>query len=81
MLHRDDVEIHFFIYKDLDALTNDGMCYIRLQNIQAFYDEVKAQIEVGKAPQKMPWGQTEFSITDPDHNCLTFGEGFTLKDL
>jgi hypothetical protein len=24
--------------------------------------------------QTKPWGQKEFSILDPDHNLLTFGE-------
>jgi hypothetical protein len=23
---------------------------------------------------KKPWGQQEFSLLDPDHNLLTFGE-------
>jgi len=24
--------------------------------------------------KKMPWGQKEFSLLDPDHNCITFGQ-------
>lgn len=75
MLMRDKIEIHFFLFKDLQELENYGMCYVRVDNIDTFYNELSEAIPNTKRPEVKPWRQKEFSITDPDHNCLTFGEG------
>jgi hypothetical protein len=75
MMMKDNIEIHFFRDNEFDPLKNDGMCYIRIQNIDEFYQELKGggMTFVGKLEAK-PWGQKEFAIIDPDHNLLTFGE-------
>lgn len=77
LLKKDDIEIHFFEFKGLKPEENYGMVYIRVQNIDELYENmVKNNVEIypnGKLQLK-PWRQKEFSILDPDHNLLTFGE-------
>jgi extradiol dioxygenase family protein len=77
MLEKDGVEIHFFEYKDLNPLENYGQVYIRTSAIEALYEQMK-KTRTGIHPnghlQAKPWGQKEFSMLDPDHNLLTFGE-------
>ncbi|MBS4066293.1 MAG: VOC family protein [Chitinophagaceae bacterium] len=78
MLKKDEIEIHLFEFKELNPLNNYGMVYIRTTNIEALYEQMK-QTKAGIHPnghlQTKPWGQKEFSMLDPDHNLLTFGEG------
>lgn len=77
MMNRDQVEIHFFLYPDLNPLENYGMCYIRISGVDALYEEaIKKQLSFPKAGhiETKPWRQREFSLLDPDMNLLTFGE-------
>ncbi|NNF19313.1 MAG: VOC family protein [Flavobacteriaceae bacterium] len=77
MLEREQIEIHFFEFKDLNPKENYGMVFIRTDSIdtlyQSFLDKKVAIHPNGKLETK-PWGQKEFSILDPDNNLLTFGE-------
>lgn len=71
MVQKDGIELHFFEFATLNPLENYGQVYIRTNAIEALY----ASMPVGKQPlQRKPWGQAEFSILDPDHNLLTFGQ-------
>ena len=77
MVKKDTIEIHFFEFKDLDPKENYGQVYIRTNNIDALYKSMldnKTKIHPNGALQIKPWGQKEFSILDPDHNLLTFGQ-------
>jgi catechol 2,3-dioxygenase-like lactoylglutathione lyase family enzyme len=77
MLKKDFIEIHFFEYKDLDVLSNDGQVYIRTNDIEGLYQSLldKGVVIHPNGPlQTKPWGQKEFSLLDPDHNLLTFGQ-------
>lgn len=77
MLAKDDIEIHFFEYKELDPKTNYGQVYIRTNDIDNLYQSLlKANVEIHpNAPlQVKPWSQKEFSLVDPDNNLLTFGQ-------
>lgn len=77
MVQRDQVQIHFFEYKDLDPYTNYGQVYIRVSDIHQLYAEVKAKalpMPAGNVLELKPWRQWEFSLLDPDHNLLTFGQ-------
>lgn len=78
MLARDQIELHFFLHRELDVLQNYGMCYIRVSGIEEMYNSwLNADIQMptpGKLEAK-PWNQKEFSIIDINHNLLTFGEG------
>lgn len=81
MLKRDDIEIHLFLYGDLDVLRNYGMCYIRVSDIEGLYNNLKAKgikPSDGKQPEIKPWKQKEFSVIDINHNLLTFGETVSL---
>ena len=73
MLRRDEVEIHFFSFSDLDPATNDGQVYIRVTDIDTLYAACQtAGIRLSDL-KTMPWKQKEFSTWDPDNNVLTFG--------
>jgi hypothetical protein len=77
MVQKDNIEIHFFLFKELDRKENYGQVYIRVNNIEAFYQallDAKVEIHPNAPLQTKPWGQKEFSLLDPDNNLLTFGE-------
>lgn len=80
MLEKDDIELHFFLFPELNPLENYGQVYIRVDNIEQLNRELTEKnirfAELGKLSMK-PWGQWECSITDPDHNLLTFGQSIT----
>jgi hypothetical protein len=77
LLGKDQIEIHFFEFKTLNPLENDGQVYIRCTEIADFYQhllEQKIPIHPQGPLERKPWGQQEFSLLDPDHNLLTFGQ-------
>ncbi len=79
MIEQDGVQLHFFEFKSLDPLANYGQVYIRVQDIQAYYQKLldqKVRIHPNGHLVKKNWGQIEFSLLDPDHNLLTFGERY-----
>lgn len=76
MLQKDQVQIHFFEFKELNPLENYGQVYIRTNDIDQMYALAVRNAVVhpnGRLATKL-WGQREFSVLDPDHNLLTFGE-------
>ena len=77
LLKRDNIEIHFFEFKDLDPEENYGQVYIRTQDIETLYQSMldnNHNIHPAGHLQTKPWGQKEFALLDPDNNLLTFGE-------
>lgn len=77
ILERDQVQIHFFEFHDLNPETNYGQVYIRTSAIDALYASLSAQpslIHPAGHLQEKPWGQKEFAVLDPDKNLLTFGQ-------
>lgn len=77
MLQKDNIELHFFEYKDLDPAENYGQVYIRTDDIEGLYQEMldnNVSIHPNAPLQVKPWGQKEFSLLDPDSNLLTFGQ-------
>lgn len=78
MMMKENIEIHFFLFTDLNPKENYGMCYLRVSDIETLYEELKNRHtpfpSTGHLKAK-PWGQKEFAILDPDTNLLTFGEG------
>lgn len=74
---KDQIEIHFFEHKNLDPKENYGQVYIRTNDINSLYASfLKNSVPIhpnGHLEHK-PWGQKEFSLLDPDHNLLTFGQ-------
>lgn len=77
ILEKDEIEIHFFEFVDLNPKENYGQIYIRTDDIDGLYQTFMVNnISIhpnGKLEIK-PWGQKEFSVLDPDSNLLTFGE-------
>lgn len=74
---KDNIEIHFFEFKDLDPKENYGQVYIRTDDIEDLYQSLLANtitIHPNGDLQLKPWGQKEFSLLDPDNNLLTFGQ-------
>jgi catechol 2,3-dioxygenase-like lactoylglutathione lyase family enzyme len=77
MIAKDNIEIHFFKFEALDPLTNYGQVYIRTDDIDKLYQSMLDQglsIHPAGHLHLKPWGQKEFSMLDPDHNLLTFGQ-------
>ncbi len=75
MLQKDNVQIHFFEFKDLNPLINYGQFYIRTNDIDNLYQSFlknQTKIHSNGHLQIKPWGQRKFSVLDPDHNLLTF---------
>jgi hypothetical protein len=78
MVHKDNIQIHFFEFKELDPAENYGQVYIRTDDIDNLYQEMldkKLSIHPAGHLQIKPWRQKEFSMLDPDSNLLTFGQG------
>ncbi|MCO4293962.1 VOC family protein [Solitalea sp. MAHUQ-68] len=77
MVQKDQIQIHFFEFKELDPAENYGQLYIRTNDIESLYQwllEKKLDIHPNGRLQTKPWGQKEFSLLDPDNNLLTFGQ-------
>lgn len=77
MVHKDEIQIHFFEFKKLDPKKNYGQVYIRTDDIDKLYSSyLKANLKIHpNGPLELkPWGQKEFSMLDPDNNLLTFGQ-------
>jgi len=80
MIEKDQIQIHFFEFKELVPKENYGQVYIRTDNIDDFYQSLidkKTPIHPNGPLEIKPWGQKEFSILDPDSNLLTFGQSLT----
>lgn len=77
MVQKDQIQLHFFEFKDLNPKENYGQVYIRTDAIDALYRSLLDRaVEIHPAGHlaTKPWGQKEFSLLDPDHNLLTFGQ-------
>lgn len=79
MVVRDQIQLHFFEFKELDPAENYGQVYIRTDDIDGLHQDMLDKglsIHPGGPLQTKPWGQREFSMLDPDNNLLTFGQVF-----
>lgn len=77
MVEKDNIQIHFFEFKELDPKENYGQVYIRTDNIDNLYQlmlDKKISIHPAGHLKTKPWKQKEFSMLDPDNNLLTFGQ-------
>ena len=77
MLKKDNIQIHFFEFVDLDPNENYGQVYIRAANIDKYYQTLldnKVRVHPNGRLEIKPWGQKEFALLDPDNNLLTFGQ-------
>jgi catechol 2,3-dioxygenase-like lactoylglutathione lyase family enzyme len=77
MVEKDNIQIHFFEFKELNPKENYGQVYIRTDNIDVLYQSLldhKISIHPAGHLQTKPWKQKEFALLDPDNNLLTFGQ-------
>ncbi|MEO9021115.1 MAG: VOC family protein [Ginsengibacter sp.] len=77
MLQKDNIQIHFFEFKELEPKNNYGQVYIRTNSIDSIYQALldnKTSIHPNGHLEVKLWGQREFSLLDPDNNLLTFGQ-------
>lgn len=77
LIRKDNIEIHFFRFKDLDPKENYGQVYIRTNDIDKLYQTLldnKVSIHPNGHLETKSWGQREFALLDPDNNLLTFGQ-------
>lgn len=77
MVEKDNIQIHFFKFKELNPKKNYGQVYIRTDNIEELYQTLLdngTPIHPNGKLETKPWGQKEFSLLDPDTNLLTFGQ-------
>lgn len=79
MVEKDNFEIHFFEFKDLNPLENYGQIYIRTENIEELYKFIKSKNIKTTVLELKLWKQKEFSILDPNHNLVTFGQSVEIK--
>jgi len=77
LLQKDNIEIHFFEFKELDPKENYGQVYISTNDIETLYQsmlENQNNIYPAGHLQTKPWAQKEFAMLDPDNNLLRFGQ-------
>lgn len=77
MIEKDNIEIHFFEFKEIDPKENYSGIYIRSDNIDHLYQTLlnnNVSIHPNGPLETKPWGQREFALLDPDNNLLTFGQ-------
>ncbi len=77
MVNWGELQLHFFLFADLDVKENYGQVYIRTNEIEKLYQsfiDKGVEIHPNGHLQLKPWGQKEFALLDPDKNLLTFGQ-------
>lgn len=77
MVEKDNVQLHFFAFKELNPKENYGQVYIRTDDVDGLFQSMidnNVAIHPNGHLQTKPWGQREFSLLDPDNNLLTFGQ-------
>lgn len=81
IVEKDNLQIHFFEFKTLDPKENYGQIYIRTNKIDELYETLlrnNVPVHPNGHLANKPWQQREFSLLDPDHNLLTFGQAVNL---
>ena len=63
-------------YPELNSQNSGGALtfYIKISNIQEFYNEIRSHMNVSHEMHKTFYGADEFAITDPDGFILVFSE-------
>ena len=78
ILKRGNAEIHFGQSPNDEyarRVGRESSCYIRVQNIQPFFDELKSRgVNFRYELTKQPWGMNEMQIDDPYGIAIRFGE-------
>jgi hypothetical protein len=75
MVKRDDIELHFFLFKEIDPLQNYGQVYIRTNNIQEFILLYKTRILKHLHLNINPGCRLNFLYLTQITTCLLSGRG------
>jgi catechol 2,3-dioxygenase-like lactoylglutathione lyase family enzyme len=83
LLIREAAEIHFFLKPDVDPLTTDFSCYLRVDGADALYEEwaaLRIPHEAATGSRLVPpidteYGMREFALVDRSGNLLRIGSG------
>jgi hypothetical protein len=78
---RGSLELHFFSQPDVDPLTTDFSCYLRVEDADALYREwaslgVERDAATGSrltAPRDTEYGLREFALVDRSGNLYRIG--------
>ncbi|MBK8286114.1 MAG: VOC family protein [Ahniella sp.] len=80
IFRRGSVELHFFTHKELVPSESHAGCYIRVTDVERFYQAcLRSKLPDTGIPrmdrlEDKPWGLREFAIVDPDGNLLRIGQ-------
>jgi catechol 2,3-dioxygenase-like lactoylglutathione lyase family enzyme len=81
IVRRGSIELHFFEQPDVDPLTTNFSCYLRVGDADALHAEwvrvgVQTDPDTGsrlQAPVDTDYGMREFALVDPSGNLLRVG--------
>ncbi len=80
IFRRGAIELHFFTHQELVPAESFAGCYIRVADVQSFYDICSGSGLPNRGLPRMdrledkPWGLREFAVVDPDGNFLRIGQ-------
>lgn len=80
ILERGDIELHFFLHKELVPERSSASCYLRVKDVEGFYRSCtncelpRTGIPRLEALEDKPWGLREFAVVDPDGNLIRVGQ-------
>jgi hypothetical protein len=81
ILERNRFELHLAVKPQHDPKTTATWIYIRLEDADAFYEELKAAgIEGLREPHNTDYRMREVPSIDPDGNLLLFGSRMKLNE-
>lgn len=60
--------------KQVSVGANNSEIYFEFSDIDAFFEQLKAQVRVIHPVMEHPWGQRAFRVYDPDNHILEFAE-------
>lgn len=79
ILRRDNIELHFFAWRELDASKSYAGCYIRVADVDAY----ARSFDLTSLPREgiprlipletKPWGMREFALIDPNGSLIRIG--------
>ena len=70
---RGDAELHFWHSTDPHIAENTS-CYLRVDNIEAVYQELSPRLPTLQPVVHTAWGMGELYVIDPDGNLIKFGQ-------
>jgi catechol 2,3-dioxygenase-like lactoylglutathione lyase family enzyme len=81
IIGRGGIELHFWLNRDVDPLTTDAGCYLRVEDADALHGEweavgVERYPETGsrlEPPVTTDYGMRQFALIDPSGNLVSAG--------